>query len=67
MAVYKLVSIHRKVDEIKKTISTENPVVQMSGNSRKNSDNLNQTGSGKSNMAPSKPEILISQLLDKIE
>jgi len=34
---------------------------------RKNGDDLNQTGSGKSNMAAFKPEILISQLLDEIE
>jgi len=39
----------------------------MSGNSRKSGDNLNHTESGKSNMAASKPKILISQLLDEIE
>jgi len=49
------------------TILTENPVFEMSGNSWKKFDNLNQIVSGKSNMAAFKPEILISQLLDEIE
>jgi len=68
MAVYKLVlSIYRLVDKIerrfqRKTLYLRCPVTQ-----ENNGDNLNQTGSVKSNMAASKPEILISQLLDEIE
>src|SRR5664279_746688 len=49
-------------------IPTANPTCSRSSNSMGLVGILcDQTGSGKSNMAASKPDILISQLLDKIE
>jgi len=68
MAVYKLVlSIYRLVGEIERRFQQKIQYIRCPVTKGRNGDNLNQTGSEKSNMAASKPEILISQLLDEIE
>jgi len=68
MAVYKLVlSIYRLVGEIARRFQRKIQYIKCPVTQGKNGDNLNQTGSGKFNMAASKPEILIYQLLDEIE
>jgi len=61
VAVYKLVlSVYRLVDEIERRFQRKTLYLRCLVTQGKNGDNLNQTGSGKSNMAASKPEILIS-------
>jgi len=68
MAVNKLVqSIYRLVDEIEKLFQRKPLYLRCPVTQGKNVDNLNQTGSGQSNMVASKPEILLTQLLEEIK
>jgi len=67
MVVYKLLlSTYRLVDETERRFQHKTLYLRCLGTQGEDGDNLNQTRSEKSDVAASKPGILISQLLDKI-
>jgi len=68
IVVYKLLlSTYRLVDKTERRFQLKTLYLRIPVTQGKDGDNLNQTGSGKSSVAATKPEILISQLLDKIK